>query len=79
VATIWHSLAVNGSPFFVTVDYGNPGNPLPADIRARTEIDDRWNTANRAILRRALESGLFTIVPGSRRAGLIVLRRLNPS
>jgi hypothetical protein len=70
----WQRVIDYGSPFLVTVDYGNPRNPLPPEFVAQTDLTDPFNEINVAVLRRAISSGRYTIVPGSRRVGVIVLR-----
>jgi hypothetical protein len=70
----WQDLVRYRSPFFLTVDYGNPRNPLPPQIRAKTPLDDRFNRTDRGLFRRVLGSGRYVVVPGSRRLGLILLR-----
>jgi hypothetical protein len=70
----WQKLRRLKSPFYVTVDYGNPRNPLPRDLVAETNLTDVFNRINVAVLRRVTRSGLYTVVPGSRRRGLVVLR-----
>jgi hypothetical protein len=61
-------------PFYIGVDFGNLRNPLPADLRAGTRLDDQFNSASAAVFRRILTSGRYEVVPGTRREGLIVLR-----
>jgi hypothetical protein len=70
----WRDVVRYPSPFFVTVDYDNPGNPLPPELQARHEFLERFNRINIAVLRRAIETGQYVIVPGSRRNGLVVLQ-----
>lgn len=70
----WRRLIESGALFFVTLDYGNPRNPLPADLRRQVKLNNAFNRINLAVLRRAIRSGRYTIVPQSRRLGLLVLR-----
>jgi hypothetical protein len=75
----WQQLNRFQSPFYVTVDYGNPRNLLPPALRARAQETltepDAFNQTNIAVFRRALRSGEWLVVPGFRHLGLIVLRR----
>jgi hypothetical protein len=70
----WQRVTRLKPPFFITVDYGNPRNPLPRDLVAQTNLADVFNRNNVAVLRRLTASGLYTVVPRSRRLGLVVLR-----
>jgi len=74
----WRELSARQSPFLLTVDYGNPGNQLPAPYRSQvgltTAQDKQLNGGNAALLRAALKSGRYSVVPGMRRLGLVLLR-----
>ena len=73
----WRDVVRYPWPFFVTVDYDNPGNPLPPEQQVpdvRDEIIEPFNRINVAVLRRAIQTGQYVIVPGSRRNGLVVLQ-----
>ena len=70
----WKRLLEFKSPYYISIDYGNAANPLPAAQQALVRPDDPFNKVNRAVYRRVLESGLYQLVPGSRRDGLVVLR-----
>ena len=61
-------------PYYVSIDYGNPANPLPPDKKALVIPSDPFNAVNLAVYRRVRDSGLFEVLPGSRRDGLVVFR-----
>lgn len=61
-------------PYFIGLDYGNPRNPLPRAKSDAIAAGDPFNSVNRAVHRRVLESRLFEIVPNSRRNGIVIFR-----
>jgi hypothetical protein len=95
--TRWKELVRRNSPYFLTVDYGNPSNRLPPalptpegpclqvsdrDKRKCFEVvlalDRQLNAGNADVLRRAIQSGRYVVVPGSRRLGLVLMRLASP-
>jgi hypothetical protein len=76
----WQDFSTRKSTFFVTVDYGNPRNRLPKALDPQTglssALDKQINGGNALLLRRAIRSGTYVVVPGSRRLGLVMLRRV---
>lgn len=73
-AVAWARVLEFRSPYYISIDYGNPVNPLPPDKRALILPSDPFNVVNVAVFRRVRESALFEVVPGSRREGLVILR-----
>jgi hypothetical protein len=78
----WQELVRRESPYVLTVDYGNPANRLPAalvpGVGLSPQLDRAINGTNVAFLRQVLRSDRYTVVPGSRRQGLILLRLPKP-
>jgi hypothetical protein len=76
----WGDFSARKSTFFVTVDYGNPRNRLPKALDPQTglstALDVHFNGGNALLLSRAIRSGRYAVVPGSRRLGLVLLRRV---
>lgn len=70
----WKRLLEFKSPYYISIDYGNSANPLPADKRALILPSDPFNAVNIAVYRRVRASGMYEVVRGSRRDGLVVLR-----
>jgi hypothetical protein len=69
----WRRVRDGHPPYYVSVDYGNPANPLPralADSRAYAP----FNRVNAPVFAHVLRSGHFVFVPGGRQSGLVVLR-----
>jgi len=61
-------------PYYISLDYDNPNNPLSQAKSSSIVASDLFNTINREVHRRVLGSGLFEILPGSRRDGIVILR-----
>jgi hypothetical protein len=70
----WKRLLEFKSPYYISIDYGNSANPLPPDKRALILPSDPFNAVNVSVYRRVRESGMYEVVRGSRRDGLVVLR-----
>ena len=70
----WQRLLQFKSPYYISIDYDNPANPLPPDKQALIRASDPFNTVNVTVYRRVRESGRYELVPGSRRDGLVILR-----
>jgi hypothetical protein len=70
----WQMVVARDSPFYLSLDYDDVANPLPPP-QAAAALDDPLNLVDRELYRRALSSGRYEVVPGSRRTGLVVLRR----
>ena len=76
----WQAFSQQQSRYLVTVDYGNSSNRLPAQLDPTLDLGSaalrrHINGGNVALLRRAIRSGSYVVVPGSRRFGLVLLRR----
>jgi hypothetical protein len=77
----WRELAARESPFFLTLDYGNPANRLPRQfdptlaLTFNPALGKLLNSGNAALLRQVLRSGKYEVVPDSQRSGLILMRR----
>ena len=71
----WQALTGVDSPFLLTMDFGNPRNQLPGDLAAQVSANANLNVIDVPVLRRALRSGRYTIVPSFRRSGLLLLQR----
>ena len=75
----WHSLLYFDSPFLVSPDYGNPRNQISHDLEYTVGLNyvltSGYDRVDAAVYRRALRSGRYEIVPGSRRLGVVLLRR----
>jgi hypothetical protein len=76
----WKLVSARNSQFFATVDYGNSANKLPPEFDTQaglgSALDRELNRGNAALLRRVIHSGQYAVVPGSRRFGLVLLRRV---
>jgi hypothetical protein len=70
----WARLQGFQSPYYISIDYRDPTNPLPAALRSLVISSDPFNVVNTAIYRRVRASGSWRPLSGSRNAGLIVLR-----
>jgi len=70
----WKRLLEFKSPYYISIDYGNSTNALPLAFQAMIRPDDPFNQVNRAVFARVMASGLYKLVPGSRRDGLVILR-----
>jgi hypothetical protein len=74
----WQNFTGQNSAYLLTVDYGNPANRLPAALDPSaglgSALDTQINGGNAKLLRRAISSGSYVVVPGSRRLGLVLLR-----
>jgi hypothetical protein len=71
----WQALTGVDSPFLLTMDFGNPHDELPGDLAAQVPANADLNVIDDAVLRRALRSGRYTIVPAFRHSGLLLLQR----
>lgn len=71
----WERLLALNAPFFISLDFGNPRNRLPAALAADAAKADVFNAVDRAVFLRAVRSGTFERVPGSARDGVVVLQR----
>lgn len=70
----WKRLLEFKSPYYISIDYGNSANPLPPDKRALILPSDPFNAVNIAVYRHVRASGMYEVVRGSRRDGLVILR-----
>jgi hypothetical protein len=74
----WQNFTAESAAYLLTVDYGNAANPLPAALVPSaglgSALDRQINGGNAKLLRRAISSGTYVVVPGSRRLGLVLLR-----
>jgi hypothetical protein len=73
----WSRVQEFQPPYYVGIDYGNARNPLPppyADVAARGSA---FNRVNQDVFERVTRSSEFDVVPGTRRAGLVVFRALD--
>ena len=70
----WKRLLQFASPYYISIDYDNPANPLPPDKQRLIYPSDPFNAVNVAVYRRLRQSPLYEIVPRSRQSGLVVLR-----
>ena len=76
-AAAWDRVGDFRAPFFISVDYGNPANPLP-EAQAAAVAQFAWfNPVSRAVFDRVAQSPEYKPVPGSREAGLVVFRRID--
>ena len=71
----WKRLLEFKSPYYISIDYDNPANPLPTDKQALILPSDPFNTVNVAIYRRVRASDAYEVVAGSQGQGLVVFRR----
>jgi hypothetical protein len=71
----WEALTGVDSPFLLSMDSGNSRNQLPGALAAQVPANAPLNVIDDAVLRRALRSGRYTIVPAFRRSGLLLLQR----
>jgi hypothetical protein len=77
-AAAWDRLRDYLPPFIISVDYGNPANPLPEAQAAVVAYFDayKFNRVNTAVFDRVAQSPEYRPVAGSREAGLVVFRRI---
>lgn len=76
-AAAWDRIGDFRAPFFIGVDYGNAANPLPEKLAAAGARSDASNRVNTAVFDRLVQSPVYKPVPGSRKAGLVVFRRID--
>jgi hypothetical protein len=69
----WRRVIQFMPPFYISLDYGSVRNRLPATIQQTIDPTDPFNVTNVAVFRRAVASTRFSILPGSRQAGTIIL------
>ena len=62
------------SPYYISIDYGNPANPLPPTLQSLIIQADPFNKVNQIVFRRVVTSGLYQRIPGTAREGLVILR-----
>jgi hypothetical protein len=70
----WQRLQQFQSPYYISIDYGDRSNPLPAAEQSLITPSDPFNVVNTAVFKRVRASGIYEVVPGSRDTGLVVLR-----
>ena len=75
----WKRVREFDPPFYISVDYGNPRNPLPPSQAAAVARSDAFNRINVAIFTRVKRSPEFKLVPESRSSGLVVFRAVDGS
>jgi hypothetical protein len=76
-AAAWDRVGEFRAPFFISVDYGNPANPLP-EAQAAAVAQFAWfNPVSTAVFDHVAQSPEYKPVPGSREAGLVVFRRID--
>jgi 4-amino-4-deoxy-L-arabinose transferase-like glycosyltransferase len=68
----WQRVQQFNPPYYISIDYGNPANPLPAADRATIRPDDPFNRVNRAVYRRVRAERRFRLMPASRQHGFVV-------
>jgi hypothetical protein len=71
----WKRLQQFLSPYYISIDYGDKANPLPAAQQSLIAPSDPFNVVNIAIFNRVRASKSYDVVPGSRRSGVIVLKQ----
>jgi hypothetical protein len=74
VDAAWNRVLALNPQYYLALDYGNPANRLPADLEVQATRPDAFNQVNLGVYHRALQSGRFAPVSGTRRKGLVVLR-----
>jgi hypothetical protein len=75
VGAAWERVRALAPPYYVSIDYGNARNRLPAALAVHLPSYEPLNRVNRAVFRRILDSGNYMPVAPSRRGGLVVLQR----
>lgn len=70
----WKRLRKFGSPYYISIDYGNRTNPLPEAQRSLLTPSDPFNRVNTNVYRRVRRSGRYQIVPESRSTGIVILQ-----
>jgi hypothetical protein len=75
----WQRVRQFDPPYYISVDYGNPSNPLPKAERVLITPSDPFNVVNTTVFRRIETSGSFKVVPGTRQSGVVVLQRASDS
>ena len=71
----WQRVLSLSAPYYVTIDYEDPANRLAPGLAAAVPSYDAFNRVNRAVFRRALGSGVYSVLPGTRRDGFVALHR----
>ena len=56
----------------LSIDYGNPTNQLPPDLRLQASQVDAFNRTDHKMFRRVANAASFRVVPGSRSGGFVV-------
>jgi hypothetical protein len=75
----WRRFQKINPPFYVSVDYGNAGNPLGVDQARAALRRNAFNRINLEIFNRVRHSRDFALVPGSRQDGFVVFRAVDRS
>jgi hypothetical protein len=70
----WARLVQYQSPYYISIDYGSRSNPLPPAEKRLVVPSDPFNVVNTAIFQRVRGSGTYSLVPGTRDDGLVVLK-----
>jgi hypothetical protein len=76
-ADAWARVQEFKPPYYVSVEYGNARNELPQTYAPAAARADAFNRVNRVIFERVSRSRRFEVVPGSRRDGVVVFRRID--
>jgi hypothetical protein len=71
----WARVQQFTSPYYISIDYGNASNPLPKAEQSLIVPTDPFNVVNTAVFKRVVTSGIYSLVPGSRDSGVVVLKR----
>jgi len=66
-------------PFYISIDYGNQRNPLPADRAVAVARADAFNRVDVAIFNLVRRSPKFELIPESRVSGFVVFRAVHGS
>ncbi len=70
----WRRVQEFDPPYYVSIDYGNPSNPLPPGDDGALRADDPFNRVDRAVYQRVRADRRFRLIPASRQSGFVVFQ-----
>jgi Dolichyl-phosphate-mannose-protein mannosyltransferase len=71
----WKRVLSLSAPYYLSIDYGDRANTLPPTLAVQVPTYAAFNKVNRAVFRRALDSGSYVAIPSTRAGGFVVLHR----
>jgi 4-amino-4-deoxy-L-arabinose transferase-like glycosyltransferase len=73
----WKRVGDFNPPFYISIDYGNPHNPLPREQTVAVARADAFNRVDLAVFNRVKRSPKFEVVSYSRGGGFVVFRAVD--